>query len=770
MNICVDTSRCVDPPVSINLGGGNLQARKTDLSLFNRRQQLTNKQRLTINHEKKPTMLRYGITIFLSAFLLFQVQPMIAKFILPWFGGTAAVWTTCMMFFQIVLLLGYSYAHLLRLLFKPRTAWLIHIGLLVVAVLFCQVAPSEAWQPAGGENLTLGILMVLAATIGLPFFVLSTTGPLVQVWQSTSHRGRSPYRLYALSNLGSMLALISYPFLFERFMPLASQATWWSVGFLAFAGFCCWSGWQTINIKDWEGEADPTANSSTQRNSTSSSIGWMRPMVWVLLTMAASVMLLATTNLMCQEIASVPFLWILPLSLYLLSFIICFDRPAWYKRRIFMPLLVISTFISIALVHLNVKAGIMMQIGGLVTVCFASAMTCHGELERLKPEVRYLTGFYLLVAVGGALGGIFVAVIAPHIFTGFYEFHLALLICLLVPLVILVQEYRHRRGAVSKPVIWILGSAIMLAATFVVCSLVYFVDESYHPTFVYQSRNEYGLVSVLESGQYRRFINGRIEHGGQNTDPAFAMEHTSYYMPGSGVSIAVESFRDYLKSIGSERGLRVCVLGLGAGGMMTWGETGDQFDFYEINPLVEGIARNYFTYLSAGAADSRVVLGDGRVQLQRHADNDGQKYDLIFMDAFASDSIPIHLITSECFDVYEKNLDENGIIIVHISNRFVDLRPVVYQSAIERGMTPILVDFRPRDKGNPTVWVLLTKNQSICNSDLVRNSQTEWPTDMKPVRWTDDYASLAAQLKWSNTIDWKSIMRTTKTPSDPGQN
>lgn len=703
-------------------------------------------------------MLRYAVTIFLSAFLLFQVQPIIARFVLPWFGGTAAVWTTCMMFFQFFLLIGYSYAHLLRSNFSPRMTWLIHTIVMAAAACFAQIVPAETLMPTGDENLNVAVVTVLTIAIGFPFFVLSSTGPLIQAWQSISHPQRSPYRLYALSNLGSMLALLSYPFLVERFLPLAQQARIWSIGFLLFTGLCCWSGWQTVRLHSWDGDASTKKKeASPTRTGSPEKLGFVLPFVWMLLSMTASVMLLATTNLMCQEVASVPFLWILPLSLYLLSFIVCFDRPAMYRRRIFSPMLVVSTIVAILVFHLNVFAGLLLQVAALATVCFAVSMTCHGELERLKPAAKDLTRFYLLIAVGGSLGGIFTAVFAPHLFSGFYEFHIALLICLLVPAVVLIRGRRDASSTVSRLAIWSFGFAVMLAATIVGCSLLYFLDPGYHPGLVYRARNEYGLVSVVDRKDRRVFINGRIEHGGQLSDPELALQPSAYYVRGSGVSISIESFREFLRESDLERGLRVGILGLGAGGMVTWSEEGDEFVFYEINPLVEHIARNYFSYLSDGNAQTEVILGDGRIQLQRNAEKDGQRFDLIFMDAFASDSIPIHLITSEAFDVYCRNLTEDGVLVAHITNRFVDLRPVIYQAAIDRGMTPLLIDFESTEENHHTRWVLMTKNDFVLNSDLVQQHINPWPDGMPDVRWTDDYASLAALLDWSGNVDWAKL-------------
>lgn len=701
-------------------------------------------------------MIRYGITIFLSAFLLFQVQPMIARFILPWFGGTAAVWTTCMMFFQVVLLLGYLYAHLLRRLFSPRIAWLIHLFVLVIAAAMASVVPPESLKPTGDENLTVAIIGVLATTIGIQFFVLSCTGPLIQAWQASSHPGLSPYRLYALSNLGSMLALVTYPFLIERFFPMAQQARFWTIGFCLFAIGCCWCGWQTIRLNAWV-QGDTGDPAVLAREAKLARPGPGRTVSWFVLAMTASIVLLATTNLMCQEVAAIPFLWILPLSLYLLSFIICFDRPALYQRRAFIPLLVVGTIVSIALVHLNAFAGLSLQITGLATVCFAASMTCHGELERLKPPAEYLTGFYLWIAFGGALGGVFVCVLAPIIFTSFLEFHIGLLVCLLVALGVTLwppAESAAVSGRQSREpgrlVSYATAMAIFVALSLVVCSMAYFLDPSYRNGLIFHGRNEYGLLSVVEDGTYRRFINGRIEHGGQRIEPGREMEHISYYVPDSGVGVAFDSYRSQADS-----NLNVAVIGLGAGAMATWLETGDQMVFYEINPMVEIVANKYFTFLKNAKGTTSVKLGDGRVQLNSEMSSSSPKYDLLFVDAFSSDSIPIHLLTAECFELYLQRLKPEGVLIAHVTNRFIDLQPVILQHAKDHGLTPILLDYQSPDKTVETRWVLLTRNDAVIQSERVQALQRLWPTGIEPIQWTDDYASVAALLDWSVGVDWK---------------
>jgi len=375
-------------------------------------------------------MSRLHVTIFISAMLLFSVQPMIAKSILPSYGGTAAVWTTCMMFFQIVLVLGYGYSHLLRRNMSPKAAFILHALVLTAAGVGLLILPTTP-DAVQGTNLTASIIITLAKSIGLPYFALSTTSSLVQAWHHTLHGTHSDsapaistYRLYALSNLGSLLALTAYPFVIEPWIPLKLQTLWWSWAFIGFAAICLWSGSFTLKISHW---AQPQDNDNTAAvHSPRVPLTYIP--LWFLLAFCPSVLLLATTNLMCQEIASVPFLWILPLSLYLLSFMICFDRPGFYQRRFFGPLLFLSVITSVCIVQAHIYVSIVLQVAGLVGVCFFMAMVCHGELERLKPAPSQLTFFFLIVSIAGACGGIFVTLLAPAIFDSFLEFQLSVLL------------------------------------------------------------------------------------------------------------------------------------------------------------------------------------------------------------------------------------------------------------------------------------------------------------------------------------------------------
>jgi len=385
-------------------------------------------------------MASYALTIFVGAFLLFQVQPLMGKYILPWFGGGPGVWTTCMMFFQVLLVGGYAYAHWSARWLKPRTQAVAHLALLAAAVALLPITPGDAWKPQGAGDPTLRILLLLGASLGLPYFVLSSTGPLIQYWFSRARPGASPYRLYALSNIGSLLALLSYPFFFETHFTRQAQASLWAWGLVAYALCCGFCAMRLVRAENRREKAEggmrnaedgltdhaPRAAPAAEVNIAPSI---PQRLQWLLLPACASVLLLAVTNKLCQDVAVIPFLWILPLALYLLSFIICFDSPRWYRRFPYtLALIAALAGLCWALFNaseLPLRKQLAIYCGGLFICC----MVCHGELYRLKPAPRHLTGFYLMIALGGALGGLFVAVGAPLLFANYYELHWGLVLC-----------------------------------------------------------------------------------------------------------------------------------------------------------------------------------------------------------------------------------------------------------------------------------------------------------------------------------------------------
>src|SRR5262245_48594535 len=374
---------------------------------------------VTMNRPNSALAWVFAATIFLSAFLLFEVQPILSKYILPWFGGSPAVWTTCMVFFQTVLFLGYGYAHWSQRALKPRMQGIVHLALLVVAVALLPIAPNSSWKPLFDEAPTLRILALLSVCVGLPYLALSATGPLLQAWFSRTYPDRSPYRLYALSNAGSLLALLSYPFYVERAWNVGNQANYWTWGFVGFAVLCgatalaaCWRS-STAAVSD-------ESRSDKRTTDQAPTIG--RRLLWLALPAFASLMLLATTNHVCQDVAVIPFLWVMPLSIYLITFIITFDHSRWYNRRMFALAAVVTLLVAMAVDQLiNVGANVSFSFVAELAIYFAAlfflCMVCHGELVRLKPSPRYLTSFYLMISAGGALGGLFVSLLAPVVFS-----------------------------------------------------------------------------------------------------------------------------------------------------------------------------------------------------------------------------------------------------------------------------------------------------------------------------------------------------------------
>lgn len=677
-------------------------------------------------------MLFHAITIFLSAFLLFQVQPMIAKMILPWFGGTAAVWATCLLFFQAVLLAGYAYAHGLVRRLPPSRQWMLHAALLVAALFILPVTPDEAWKPVDPSAPAWRILAVLGATIGLPYFLLSTTGPLVQAWYVQKHPGGIPYRLFALSNLGSMLALLSYPPLIEPNLTLGRQSFVWSIGFGVFALLCAYTGWLS------RAPAPAAAQEMAEPVETAPAPTRGLMALWVALAAAASMLLMTVTSHMSMDVAPIPFLWVLPLALYLLTFIIAFDADGWYRRPVFLGLLPVAFGIMCWLLMSDpTERPEMKAVIALFAIAFFLAcMVCHGELARLKPHPAHLTVFYFMISLGGALGGVFVALIAPAAFNAYYEFPIAIVFCVLVVLATLYvdKESVFRRELLGWPSIGVVTLASLITGV-----NARIVRDMVTGNMVVV-RNFYGEMSVRQYGDlyewdsYRTLVHGAINHGEQYTHPARRREPAAYYCKDAGIALAVNA-----RPIGVPQ--KIAVIGLGTGTLAAYARPGDLYRFYEINPLVENIANDYFTYLKDTEAVTEIVLGDARLSLEREAP---QGYDVIAVDAFSSDSIPVHLLTIEAMRLYKKHLKEDGILGVHISNRYVDLEPVVARAAAELGRRAWMITTQDNDDGScyGTNWVLLTAREELLETDEFRLNGREAvpPSNMR--LWTDDYSNV----------------------------
>ncbi|TAM47433.1 MAG: ferrichrome ABC transporter permease [Gammaproteobacteria bacterium] len=752
-------------------------------------------------------MLRYGITIFLSAFLLFEVQLILAKRILPWFGGAPAVWTTCMLFFQLLLLAGYAYAHGLAAHLSATAQRRLHLALLsaslvLLAILWTAwgnpILPDADWKPADSAQPVWRILVLLGASIGLPFFILSATNPLLQAWFSRSHPDTPPWRLYALSNLGSLLGLLGYPFLIEWLLPLSAQAWTWVFGYALFAAGI---------VASSRAPAIAPAPAQTTAMAAAAVPARASYLLWFALAAMASVLLLATTNQMTQEIAVIPFLWVLPLSLYLLSFILCFESERWYRRGPYAVALLLALAGIGVVLHLGVDLPIYIQIGAYTALLFVACMTLHGELARLKPTANRLTAYYLTITAGGAAGGLFVALFAPLAFAGYWELHLglwgsaALLLAVwwrdrnsflhhghvwpavAVPLAVLALSVylAHKSLLDAGSELLPTGGWLALAAAVAGSALVAGVRRrapvpawahavlfglaltGYGVALAWlaraplaesiaQTRNFYGVLHVKEDNpdneEWHRYrlMHGRITHGHQYRRWDLRTEPTSYYAQDSGIGLAL------LRHPRRPLPLHVGVIGLGAGSLAVYGNSGDVFRFYEINPDVVHLAagdRALFSYLRDSEAATDVVLGDARLQLERErARDDTLRFDVLVVDAFSSDAIPVHLLTAEAIEVYLARLrTPDGVLALHITNRYLDLEPVVAALAERHGLTLRIVESASGQYVFESTWVLLAHGDALERvAGLAEASRPAATASVAP--WRDDYSNLFRIIKW----------------------
>jgi SAM-dependent methyltransferase len=671
----------------------------------------------------------YAATIFLSSFLLFLVQPRIARQILPWFGGTAAVWTTCMLFFQTLLLAGYAYAHATNAKLQPRSQAVLHTVLLAIALALLPIAPDESWKPVGTDEPISRILLVLTATVGLPYLLLSSTSPLLQAWFSRARPGADPYRLFAVSNLASLLALIGYPLAVEPFLGNREQVVWWSVLFALFAVFCAGLSWSISGKK--EEEAKKIENTAPPRRGDY--------LLWLALSATGSVMLLAVTNHVTQNVAAIPLLWLAPLTLYLLTFIIAFEGGSLginlYRVEYFWTaVLVWLGGMAWLLVDSRFQFDLWMQIGMYLSGLFVACMFCHGELYRARPAASHLTAFYLTISAGGAIGGLLVAVVAPLAFHAYYELGLALVALALLAAV--------RFAPVSRVARW-----ASLASLLAVAACAAYDGSRFQKDVHVSARNFYGVIRVKEYGtpgesyHLRRLVHGVIMHGEQDMTDDGRRKPSTYYQPSSGVGAAVAAKQ-------ARGAVRVGVIGLGTGTLAAYGRKGDLFRFYDINPQVIAIARSEFTYLTDSAAAIEVALGDARLNLEREVP---QRFDVLAVDAFSSDAIPVHLITREALGVYLRHMKPDGIVAFHVSNRFLSLVPVVAQLAKEHGVHATLVSDRGKDGDDDhttTDWVLVSRDPKALKAPEIEAASPEVPEEEARWRtWTDDYSNLLQILR-----------------------
>ncbi len=635
----------------------------------------------------------FGATIFLSSTLVFLVQPMVAKAMLPRFGGAAGVWTTSMLFFQTVLLLGYLYAYGLSRL-KPRWQMSIHTALLLASLPFLPVSlkPGLAGAPV------LEILTALSVSVGLPYFLLTTTSPLMQSWYAASGAGALPYRLFAVSNAASLAGLLAYPFFIEPNSALSGQLGGWSAAFALFVAV-------GVGVAVFTGLRAAAVTGS--RLGLPEGWGW-----WLILAATPAALWLATANQMSQTLAPIPLLWIVPLSIYLLSLVLAFDREQWYRPKVFRWLLPLAALaLGQALQQYSwsrklVWGALLFNVALLVCCWF-----CHAEMARRKPSAEHLTSFYVVVAAGGALGALFVSLLAPLVFSDYLEFQVGVITCLLLAVALLYGYGSLRHMA---------RLGIVAMATFVALSYVRGDDK-------FRGRNFYGVLEVEDlgvgEGAHRVIYHGSIRHGVQFLSPKLSRLPTSYYGEKSGAG------RELLAMPAGNR--RVGVIGLGAGTLATYARRGDVFRFYDINPMVADLARTRFRYLAECEGTVEVVIEDARLALARETP---QHYDLLAVDAFSGDAVPVHLLTKEAFALYVSHLKPGGVLAVHVSSKYLDLVPVVLRlgAAIGREAEVVANSPEPRQLVNAATWVVMKGSA---------------PPREHPRLWTDQMNNLLEVLK-----------------------
>ncbi|TWT89202.1 spermidine synthase [Neorhodopirellula pilleata] len=711
----------------------------------------------------KPTpWIVFAIATLLSAFLVFQIQPVISKCVLPWFGGTPAVWTTCLLFFQMLLFAGYLYAHCLRHFCTPIFQGVIHLSLLIAAAWSLPIQPGDAWKPVGTEDPTWTLLVLLAAHVALPYFVLSSTGPLVQAWLSYENNDESVYRLYALSNAGSLAALLSYPFLVEPWLSVGQQSLVWS---LAFCAFVLVDGWIAVGLfrryrsrldsisdvgtlsgGDFQSAITETSTESRRHDKEASSIDgepersttaqWI---AWVALPAFASMMLLVITSHVCQDIAVIPFLWVVPLSLYLLTFIISFDSPNWYRPKMIATM----TGVAFAMIGLAefVPASIRMPVEAVsyLIILFGVCLLCHGETARCKPPARQLTLYYALISLGGAIGGLTIAILCPMLFNDYSELPIALL----VSIGIVALSFLSARSWLATACDWRSTQTMACGVSVLILVVSGLTLTTRRADTVAQHRNFFGVLRVEKDDRRVQLVHGNTIHGVQLLGDRSATP-TSYYGTQSGVGKVIQRMQSEQPS------MRIGVVGLGCGVLAAYGRPSDAFDLFEINSAVVEIAESHFSFLNTCPSSIEHFLGDGRLLLEREAD---QKYDLLVLDAFSSDAIPAHLLTIEAMQLYRSKLKTDGVLAIHLSNNHLDLVPLTHRLSrmIELDSREIHSVGDEATCTRSARWVIASDrgdsfwaHRSLADAKIPNEKQLN-----RAPLWTDQHHNLASVLNWS---------------------
>jgi hypothetical protein len=674
-----------------------------------------------------PVRILYGAAIFLSAFLLFGVEPMAAKRLLPGLGGSSAVWITCLVFYQICLLFGYLYAHTLARLRGSSWPSIVHIGLLALAAIALAVIRQPDLSRAADHPVT-AVFSDLSLTIGPAFLVLASTSPLLQHWWARQQRSHIPWRLFALSNAGSLLALLFYPSLIEPHFTLSQQRMAWGWGFAIYAVLCAGLAWRVRRSVAPPEPEIPPADSAPRSSKRAQSL-------WILLPAAAAMQLCAVTSHISQNVAAIPLLWILPLAVYLLTFILAFEFPGLYRQWIVIGMLVVLlASLGMMLSTPGVSFPIVLNIGFFLSEMFFACYFCHAETYALRPaRSSQGTLFYLLVAAGGAAGTFFIGILCPLLFSANYDFALAFLATAALALAATWSSGWRQR------LLWSAVTAGMLA-------LVIVLHIAFARETLLEERNFYGALRVTESHfppqafTVRTLYNGTIEHGTQWFAPEFRRMPTTYYAADSGIGLA-------LRFCCGNRPRNVGVIGLGTGTIAAYGRSGDRIHFYEINPAVLPIAQHLFAYLRDSQAHISFTPGDGRLSL---AAEPPQHFGVLVVDAFTGDAIPVHLLTTQAMRIYRRQLAPGGILVFNVSNQYLDLAPEVAALAQASSMQARLVATKASDAIGEygANWVLLCDRANFFQQPTVAAAARIIPLQPGLRAWTDDDSSLLPVLQW----------------------
>lgn len=693
--------------------------------------------------------MQYFFSVFVSAFLVFLIQPIISKTILPWFGGGASVWTTCMLFFQFFLLVGYLYAYILTKILAVKSQIVVHLAFLILSLFLLpnSIADIQNIQITGTP--TWAVLKVLFFGLGFPYLILSANTPLLQQWFTSETNGAQPYRLYAISNVGSFLALISYPVLIEPFMSLDWQIKLWANIYWLFVLLVGWIFFIVVKQNNNDRPIVPGQLINPK-------VGFFRLILWFMLSALGVILLVSTTNALTQNVPPVPFLWLAPLAIYLLTYVVAFSNLGIYVRNIWLPFFMLLSFVALLIYFIGGQFDIITQLLIYLLILLCGCMICHGELNSLKPQLGNTTLFYLVLSAGGVFGSFLVSFVAKNLFDEFLEFPLAIFSVLLLATASLWLKKQDQLATAKSNMAGIAlnNQFSKLALGGAVVALVWLLaftklNNQYQQYDIAKARNFYGILSVKDITQgkvnERRLIDGTTSHGSQSLPVSKAAVPMSYYRPGTGVQLVIEE-------LSGDNELQVGIIGLGVGALAAYGQSGDHYTFYELNPLVSDFATRYFSYLDSTKAELKVKLGDARVTLQKELDL-GQKnaFDLLVIDAFSGDLIPTHLMTYEAFLLYQQHIKTQGVMALHISNRHLSLLPVILHHSSSLNMQVMLFETPGGGNEHDAQWVVLTNNSQLTQSPKLISKQTVISKEQyQEVLWTDDYSSLLPILKVLN--------------------